>query len=87
MPLSLSLTLGQVLEITDEFEHISDLIKAEIQRRGGILEGEEAYDEVAFPIFEALCDYIRNEAGTLKGSEMKTVVHTWIDERLAEMED
>jgi hypothetical protein len=92
MPIRLKLQLGQILDLTGEFDHIDDLIDAEIQRRGGIAEGEEAYDEVAFPIFEALEDHIRSEFGVIKGSDlrgprMKEVVHSWIEERLAEIED
>ncbi len=92
MPIRLKLGLEQILEFADEVEHIEDLINAEIQRRGGISEGEEAYDEVAFPIFEALEDHIRIEVGVIKGSDlrgprMKEVVHSWIEDRLAEIED
>ncbi|WP_292519657.1 hypothetical protein [Methanoculleus sp.] len=91
MPIRLKIDVGHILEITDEFEHIDDLINAEIQRRGGIPPGVEAYDAVAFPIFEALQDLIRSEFGVIKGEDlrgprMKEVVHSWIEDRLAEIE-
>jgi len=92
MPIRLTLGVGHVLEIAGENDHLLTLIQAEIQRRGGIPPGEEAYDEIAFPIFEALEDHIRETFGVVKGADlrspgMKETIHTWIEERLAEIED
>lgn len=92
MPIRLKIDVGHILDITDEFEHIGDLINAEIQRRGGIPPGVEAYDAVAFPIFETLEDHIRTEVGVIKGLDlqgprMKEIIHSWIEDRLAEIED
>ncbi len=82
MPLSLTLDIAQVLEITEEGDRLTDLVNAEIRRRGGV--PEDGLDALVYEILGDLCDYLRNREGGLPGGEMKTVVHTWIEDRLAE---
>jgi len=91
MAIRMTLGVGHILEIAGENDHLLTLIQAEIRRRGGIPPGEEAYDEVAFPIFAALEDHIKEAfGGTIKGEDlrspqMKEIIHTWIEGNLDEV--
>ena len=82
MSLKVRFTLGQILEITDEEDHLHELVNATARARGGVLD-----DEVQPLIFGILEDYLVevSRAGKFRGPEMKNVVSAWIDECLAEV--
>ena len=84
MAVRVSLNIAQVLDITQELDHLNDLVNAEIRRRGGV--PKEYWDELTFEILDDLCNYIRTREGGFPGSQMKEIVHTWIADRIAEAE-
>jgi len=82
MSLSVSLDIAQVLDITQEIDHLTELINVEIGRREGVTEDD--LDGLTCEVLGDLCDFIRGREGGLPGGEMKEIVHTWIEDRLAE---
>ena len=83
MPLTMSFDIAQVLEITGETEHLTELINAIIQQREDVL--EEDIEDLTFEVLGDLCAHLKDPTwGGLRGRDMKTVVHTWIEDRLVE---
>ena len=83
MPLTMSFDIAQVLDITGEVEHLTELINAIIRQREDVL--EEDIEDLTFEVLGDLCAHLKDPAqGRLQGRDMKTVVHTWIEDRLAE---
>ncbi len=81
MPLTMSFDIAQVLDITGEVEHLTDLVNAIIRQREDVL--EEEVDDIIFEVLGDLCAHLKDPArGGLRGRDMKTVVHTWIEDRL-----
>lgn len=76
---------AQVVDITNEEDHLHDLVNATVRARGGVLDDE--VQPLIFAILEDLEDYLveQSRAGKFKGPDMKKIVSAWIDERLAEI--
>ena len=85
MSLKVRFTIAQVLDITDEEDHLHELVTATARARGGVLDDE--VEPLIFGILEGLEDYLmeQSRAGKFRGPDMKEIVSAWIDERLAEV--
>jgi len=85
MPLVVSFNVGQILDITDEEDHLHELVVATSRARGGVQDDE--VEPLIFGILEDLEAYLveQSRAGKFKGPEMKTIVASWIDRQIAEV--
>ncbi|CCJ35328.1 hypothetical protein BN140_0405 [Methanoculleus bourgensis MS2] len=85
MSLKVRFTIAQVLDITDEEDHLHELVTATARARGGVYDRE--VEPLIFGILEDLEDYLveQSRAGKFRGPDMKKIVSAWIDERLAEV--
>lgn len=85
MSLKVRFTLAQVLDITDEEDHLHELVNATVRARGGVYDRE--VQPLIWGILEDLEDHLveQSRAGKFRGPEMKEIVSAWIDERLPEV--
>jgi len=79
------LTLENIIDLTEEFEHLNELVQLHLEKEGGIT-CPESYFNAVHPILDLLEVEIRIRYQTGMGKqEMKLLVQDWIDEEIAEL--
>jgi len=77
------LTLENIIDLTEEFEHLNELVILQIEKEGGIT-CPESYFNVVHPILDLLEVEIRIRYHSGMGKqEMKLLIQDWIDEEIA----
>ncbi len=77
------LTLENIIDLTEEFEHLNELVMLQLQKNGGI-SCAESYFNAVHPILDLLEVEIRVRFHAGMGrQEMKLLIQDWIDEEIA----
>jgi len=84
-PVTSGMTLEQVVEMTGEFEHLSELVLLRLERSGGFT-GTEAYFKTVHPVLDMLEIEIRVKCTRdTTSSQMKCIIRDWIDREIREL--
>ncbi len=77
------LTLENIIDLTEEFDHLNELVMLQMQKDGGLI-CPESYFKAVHPILDLLevGIRIRFHAGMGK-QEMKLLIQDWIDEEIS----
>jgi hypothetical protein len=79
------LTLENIIDLTEEFEHLNELVLLQIEKGGGIT-CPESYFNVVHPILDLLEVEIRIGFHPGMGKqEMKLLIQDWIDKEIADL--
>jgi hypothetical protein len=86
MPLTVTLSFKQVLDIAEAEDRLLDLYNARLAARGIERATTDEVDAVVCEVLGELDDYLRGLAREkrLPGREIKPIVQAWVEERLAE---
>ena len=77
------LTLENIIDLTEEFEHLNELVILQIEKEG-VITCPESYFNVVHPILDLLEVEIRIRYHSGMGKqEMKLLIKDWIDEEIA----
>jgi hypothetical protein len=77
------LTLENIIDLTEEFEHLNELVMLQLQKDGGVT-CPESYFSAVHPILDLLEVEIRIRFHDGMGKqEMKLLIQDWIDEEIA----
>jgi hypothetical protein len=77
------LTLENIIDLTEEFEHLNELVMLHLEKEGGIT-SPESYFNAVHPILDLLEVEIRLRCHAGMGKqEMKLLIQDWIDEEIA----
>ena len=78
------LTLENIIDFCEEFEHLNDLVMLHLEKEGGF-SCTESYFNAVHPILDLLEVEIRIRYHTgMSRQEMKLLIQDWIDEEIAE---
>ena len=79
------LTLENIIDLTEEFEHLNELVMLQIKKEGGIT-CPESYFNVVHPILDLLEVEIRIRYHSgMDKQEMKLLIQDWIDKEIADL--
>ena len=79
------LTLENIIDLTEEFEHLNELVLLQIKKEGGIT-CPDSYFNVVHPILDLLELEIRIRYHPGMGKqEMKLLIQDWIDKEIADL--
>jgi len=77
------MTLENIIDFCEEFEHLNELVMLHLEKEGGFT-GAESYFNSVHPILDLLEVEIRIRYHTgMSRQEMKLLVQDWIDEELS----
>jgi hypothetical protein len=77
------LTLENIIDLTEEFEHLNELVMLQIQKDGCLI-CPDSYFKAVHPILDLLEVEIRIRFRTGMGKqEMKLLIQDWIDEEIS----
>jgi len=77
------LTLENIIDFCEEFEHLNELVMLHLEKEGGFT-GAESYFNTVHPILDLLEVEIRIRYHTgMSRQEMKLLIQDWIDEELS----
>jgi hypothetical protein len=77
------MTLENIIDLTEEFEHLNELVMLQLQKDGGVT-CPESYFNVVHPLLDLLEVEIRIRFHSGMGKqEMKLLIQDWIDEEIA----
>ncbi len=79
------LTRENIIDLTEEFEHLNELVILHIEKKGGIT-CPESYFNVVHPILDLLEVEIRIRFHSgMDKQEMKLFIQDWIDKEIADL--
>jgi hypothetical protein len=79
------MTLENIIDFCEEFEHLNELVMLHLEKDGGFT-CTESYFETVHPILDLLEVEIRIRYHTGMGrQEMKLLIQDWIDEEIANL--
>lgn len=79
------MTLEEIIDASDEFEHLNELVVLHIKRSGG-LKNPDDYFTVVTPILDILERKIRMcSVQGITQQQMKLIIQDWIDMEIAEI--
>jgi hypothetical protein len=80
--LPVNVTLGTIIELSGEMEHLNELVQKSLDRNGGFT-CTEAYFTTVQPILDLLEVEIRvRYRPGMSKNEMKLIIQDWIDEEI-----
>ncbi len=81
-----NLTLEQLIDLTDEMEHLNELVLLHLEKEGGFT-CTEAYFSVVQPVLDLLEAEIRfHYHAALSRDEMKAIICEWIDGEICRLQ-
>jgi hypothetical protein len=85
LPVPAGLTLENIIDLVEEFEHLNELVMLQLEKAGGFSSPESYFDTV-HPILDLLELEIRIRYHTGMGKqEMKLLIQDWIDEEISHL--
>jgi hypothetical protein len=79
-------TLESIIDLTEELEHLNELVMLHLENNGGFM-GKNAYFAVVQPVLDMLEDEIRMRYQTgMEKTELKQIIQDWIDQEIASLQ-
>lgn len=83
MPVPGGMTLENIIDFCEEFEHLNELVMLHLEKEGGFT-CPESYFSTVHPILDLLEVEIRIRYYTgMSKQEMKLLIQDWIDEEIS----
>lgn len=83
MPIPAGLTLENIIDLCEEFEHLNELVMLQLEKEGGFT-CPESYFNAVHPVLDLLEVEIRIRYHTGMGKqEMKLLIQDWIDDEIS----